>query len=183
MLTEIDMSKVEPATRKSWPNLKPLPAQHARLSLQRAYSEQEYELVSTGFVPQGMEDRWFIFAEEGRLYLHRSWTGFCIYQLALAKEGSSYVVVQALVNRDQGQYSGSNDAYDEKLVTFLIDHLLLNKNYPLPVPPDLPSGIATELHHHHVVGAGQRAEAVTKELTVGGMLGWLWRWLIWLIKR
>lgn len=144
---------------------------------------QEYEQLRIGFVPQSMEDKWFIFAEDDKLYLHRSWTGFCIYQLTLVKEGAGYVVAEALANRDQGQYSGGNDAYDAKLVLFLIDHLLLNKSYPLPVSPDVPRGIATELHHHHIVGAGPRADAGRKELTIGGMLGWLWRWLVWLIKR
>ena len=28
-----------------------------------------------------MEDKWFIFMENGILYFHRSWTGVCIYQV------------------------------------------------------------------------------------------------------
>ncbi len=171
------------ATRQSWPNLKPLPDQRSRLSLQRAFTEQEYERIRLGFIPERMEDKWFMFTEEDTLYVHRSWTGDCIYQLTFIKEGINYFAGEAFVNRDETQYSGGGDTYDEKLLMFLIDHLLLRENYPMPLPADLPAGIATELHYHHVLGAGQRAEAGPLNLTMRGMLGWLWRWLIWLIKR
>jgi hypothetical protein len=183
MEVEMDKLKAERATRQAWPNLKPLPAQRAHLSLQRAFTQPEYERICSGFIPEAMEDKWFIFTEDGTLYIHRSWTGYCIYQLTLTKGDTTYVVSEALVNRDENQYAGGNGAYDEKLVIFLIDHLLLGKNGPLPMPADLPAGIVTELHHHHILGAGQRPEGGPIHLTIRGMLGWLGRWLIWLIKR
>jgi hypothetical protein len=62
--------------------------------------------------------------------------------------------------------------------------LLLNKRYPMPMPGNVPAGIATELHYSHVLGAGQRAEESGPiNVTIRGTLGWLWRWLGWLIKR
>jgi hypothetical protein len=98
------------------------------------------------------------------------------------------VVVEALVNRDKSQYGGSDDLYDAKLLLYFIDHLLLQQRYPLPLPANLPPGIVMELHHHHVIGAGSRrsrwgAEAEPINPTVRGILGWLWRWLVWLNKR
>ena len=175
----------ERATRQAWSNLQPLPAQRSQLSLQRAFTEQEYERICLGIIPERMEDKWFMFTEEDTLYVHRSWTGYCIYQLTLIKEGSNYVTGEALANRDESQYSAGNDDYDEKLLMFLIDHLVLRKNYPMPLPGNLPAGIATELHYSHLLGAGQRAEpeAGPKQLTIRGTLGWLLRWLAWLIKR
>jgi hypothetical protein len=65
---------------------------------------------------------------------------------------------------------------------FLIDSLLVRERFPLPTAANLPVGIATELHLQHVVGAGQRAEETPEKLTILGILGWLWRWLLWLIK-
>lgn len=173
----------ERATRQSWPDAKPLPAQRAQLALQRAFTEQEYEQIRLGFIPEQMEDKWFMFVEDDTLYIHRSWTGFCIYQLALVKENSNYVVGEAFANRDPSQYSSAGDLYDEKMALFLIDFLLLQERKMMPLPANLPAGIATELHFHHVLGAGQRAEAQPIQLTMRGMLGWLGRWLIWLIKR
>jgi hypothetical protein len=177
------MLQPERATRQSWPNITPLPAERSQLSLQRVFTEQEYERIRLGFIPEVMEDKWFMFTAADTLYVHRSWTGQCIYQVTFTKEGISYAISEAFANRDENQYSGSDDIYDGKLLIFLIDHLLLKESYPLPVPANLPAGIATELYHHQILGAGQRAEAVPIHLTMRGMLGWLWRWLTWLIKR
>ena len=173
----------ERATRQSWPALKPLPAQRAQLSLKRAFTEQEYERICLGFIPEQMEDKWFMFVEDDTLYIHRSWTGFCIYQLTFIKDDANYVVGKVFANRDASQYAGAGDLYDEKMVMFLIDFLLLQERKMMPMPANLPAGIATELYFHHVLGAGQHAEAKPIQLTMRGMLGWLARWLIWLIKR
>ena len=177
------MLPAEKATRQSWPNIKPLPAQRSRLSIKRAFTRQEYERICLGFIPDRMEDRWFMFVEDDTLYVHRSWTGYCVYRLAFIEEGTNYAVGEAFANRDEHQYAGGDDAYDEKLLMFLIDHLLLGERGPMPMPMAVPAGIATELHYHHVLGAGQRAEQGPKQVTIGGMLGWLGRWLIWLVKR
>jgi hypothetical protein len=131
-----------------------------------------------------MEDKWFVFMEGSTLYLHRSWTGSCIYQLTLAREGTAYVVSEAFANRDESQYPGGDDLGDAKLLMYLIDHLLLQKSIPMPVLHNLPAGIATELHYSHVLGAGRKAEAQQPiDLTIPKMLGWVGRWLIWLVKR
>jgi len=90
----------EPARRQSWKNIQPLPQQRATVSLDRTFSEEEYELIRRGVIPEVMEDKWFIFLEEDVLYFHRSWTGFCIYQVRMKKEGAEYRVVEALVNRN-----------------------------------------------------------------------------------
>ncbi len=130
-----------------------------------------------------MEDKWFMFVEDDTLYAYRSWTGYCIYQMSLVKEGDGYVVGETFANRDESQYSWKDDLYDSRLLMFLIDHLLLGAQYPLPMPTSVPAGIATELHHQHVLGAGQRAEPQTINVTMRGMLGWLWQWLRGLVRR
>ncbi len=167
------------ATRQSWSNVQPLPEQRAWLSLQREFTQEEYELIRYGLIPEAMEDKWFIFLEEDVLYFHRSWTGFCIYQLSLINQGANYTVAEALANRDASQYSGTDDGYDEKLLTFLIDNLLLGRRSMFPVPAGVPSGIATGLYHHHVAGVGPRARETPERMSG---CGWLWTWLKWLIR-
>jgi hypothetical protein len=173
----------ERATRQSWPHPQPLPAQRSQLSLQRAFTEQEYERICLGFIPERMEDKWFMFVEDDTLYIHRSWTGFCIYQVRFIKADTHYIIEDVFANRDADQYDGPGDGYDTKMALYLIDFLLLNERMPLPMPANVPAGIETELYHHHVIGAGQRAEAQPIQLTMRGMLVWLGRWFIWLIKR
>lgn len=151
--------------------------------MERAFTDHEYERILLGVVPEQMEDKWFIFVEDDTLYAHRSWTGYCIYRLSLLKAETGYVAGEAFVNRDESQYSGKDDQYDARLLLYLIDYLLLGATIPLPMPVSVPAGIATELQHHHIIGAGQRAEKEPVNLTIRGMLGWLWRWLLWLFKR
>jgi hypothetical protein len=148
------MMQPERATRQSWLGLKPLPAQRSQLSLQRAFTEQEYERICLGLIPDRMDDKWFMFTEEDTLYVHRSWTGYCIYQLTLIREATNYAVGEAFVSRDENRYSGGDDPYDEKLLMFLIDHLLLGESYPMPLPANVLAGIATDLHYSHVLGWG-----------------------------
>ena len=172
-----------PATRQSWSNLQPLPVQCSPLFLQREFTEQEYERLCDGLIPDRMEDKWFIFLEADILYVHRSWTGYCIYQLSITREDSTYAISRALVNRDPNQYTWVDDHYDGKLLIFLIDHLLLGEHSPLPMAANVPVGIATELQLQHVVGTGQKTEATPKEITLSEMFGWLWHWLLFLIRR
>lgn len=168
----------DPATRQSWNN-SPMPEARSRLALRREFTEGEYEAIRRGLIPEQMEDRWFIFLEEDTLYFHRSWTGRCIFQLTLTKEGEKYAAGEALVNRDSGQYAGADDAYDERLLTYLIDNLLLGRRATLPTPGGIEAGIQTELYHHQVAGAQRKGAETPHERRKGGRL---WRWLMWLMK-
>ena len=169
------------AMRQSWANV-PLPEQRTLISYQREFSAEEYEVIRYGLIPEAMEDKWFIFLEEDVLYFHRSWTGYCIYQLTLKKDGANYTVTEALVNRDPSQYSATNNDYDEKFLTWIIDNLLLGRPSMFPVPAGVPSGIATGLYHHHVAGVGPRAREMPLRISMRGVLGWLWAWLKFLIR-
>jgi len=69
-----------------------------------------------------MEDKWFTFYEEPWLHLHRSWSGFCIYQVQFELIATgSYRVAQVIVNRDPEQYKGTDDKADALLLAVLLD--------------------------------------------------------------
>lgn len=139
-------------------------------------------MIARGLIPDRMEDKWFVYHENATVFFHRSWTGYCIFQVGLVRQNDTYVVSDVLVNRDETQYSGSNAAYDQQLLLFLINHLLLGQRQPLPVPAGVPTDIATALYHHHVAGAGHKKPHVAT-VTLGGMARWLRDWVWWLIKR
>src|SRR5215510_462114 len=117
----------ETATRQSFNGAHPLPEQRTTLPLERTFTDEEYELIRKGVIPKSMDDRWFIFLEDDVLYLHRSWTGFCVYQVSFKKDGAQYRVVEALINRDPSQGSATDDGYDVDLLNYLIDEFLLRK--------------------------------------------------------
>lgn len=120
------------ATRESWKTL-PLPERRARVALDRRFDAAELGLVKRGHVPEEMEDKWFVFEERGRLYFHRSWTGMCVFEVVLRKTPSGADVVEAWANRDPSQWSETDDAYDAKVLSYLIDALLLRRPAEWPM--------------------------------------------------
>ena len=109
------------ATRKDWKTT-PLPKARASITLDRTYSAAEFQRICEGYIPQEMEDKWFSYYEEPWLYLHRSWTGFGIYQVRFepTAEGGGEVV-EVLVSRDPEQYKETDNAVDSRWVAFLLD--------------------------------------------------------------
>ena len=67
---------------------------------QGSISEQFLELKK-GLIPQQMEDKWFIFYEDGWLHFHRSWTGFGNYKAQVVKEEDGYSINEFWAERNQ----------------------------------------------------------------------------------
>lgn len=62
------------ATSKSW-KTQPLPAERARLKLERFFKASEREALRQGVIPEEMEDKRFIYEKDGWLSFHRRWAG------------------------------------------------------------------------------------------------------------
>ena len=122
------------------------------LDFQKVYSSEEFDRIKLGLSPKEMEDKWFIYYENHSLNIHRSWTGYHIYQITIqSQEDNTYKVIQTLVNRNKDQYNQQNDEYDVLLIDYLIDRLLLGKNVPFPTPTAL-TGEASMIFKHSMVG-------------------------------
>jgi hypothetical protein len=139
------------ASRTSWKTLPP-PLQREPLGFAATFNDAETELLVLGLIPKEMEDKWFIyFDRQGWLFLHRSWTGACIYGVQLERSPGGALVVDSWVSRDPTQYKGTDPEYDRKLLRFLIDALLLR----LPAVFPLPAGVESAppgVYQHSVVG-------------------------------
>lgn len=66
------------ATRRHWKNY-PLTAQHKQINLKIDFPADDMTRIKRGVLPREMEDKWFMFFEDDKLYCHRSWTGLCVY--------------------------------------------------------------------------------------------------------
>ena len=117
----------EIARRDGW-KTKSLPRECVGLSIDRTYTKDEFENIRAGFIPECMEDKWFIFYEDGSLWFHRSWTGFCIYRVRFQEEDSGARTVFVQVNRNPTQYKAMDDEVDARQVLFIIDRLLLGRD-------------------------------------------------------
>jgi hypothetical protein len=110
---------------------KELPPEKCTLSIGRRFTLAEMEQVRRGSIPEQMEDKWFVYWENNTLYFHRSWTGICIYIARFHEERDGYVMRDADVNRDPEQYQTTSDDEDLRLLSVLIDVVLLR----LPLEP------------------------------------------------
>ena len=101
------------------------PAQVSRFVIDQTYSSFASWLISRGFTPRSMDDKWFIYLEAGMLVFRRSWTGFVIYEVEAQWRGDDLYLGQVKVNRDKRQYEETDDEYDKKLLAYLIDAILI----------------------------------------------------------
>ncbi len=109
-----------------------MPNQVAEIDYRAEFSAADYEKISNGLIPQGMEDRWFIYLEGNRLNIHRSWSGLCIYQVDLICEGDKYLCQKAIVNRAPDEIQDAHDFYNAELLAFVISEVLLDRDTSFP---------------------------------------------------
>ena len=122
--------KREQAKPDSW-QTKPMPEAKVRLQIDRTFSADDYAKLQLGSLPRMMEDKWFIYFEDDWLHFHRSWTGFCIFQVRLESVEGGYQISEAWASRDPRQYKQTNDAEDVALIADLIDDFLLREQTDL----------------------------------------------------
>jgi len=137
-------------TKDSWKTL-PIPDKRQLLGFEGFYTDADAERMMRGLIPEQMEDKWFIYFQEGWLYFIRSWTGAYIFALKLDGSPAGVHVTESWVNRDASQYKNQDDEYDRKLVGFLVDALLLKKPAQFPRQAHLVQA-QLGLVQHHVVG-------------------------------
>ncbi|EGP45933.1 hypothetical protein [Achromobacter insuavis] len=107
----------------SWKHL-PAPKKRATLPFDATYTADQYARLRQGRIPQEMEDKWFIYLDDGVLRFHRSWTGIWIYALRLEAAGDQWRAHDAWVNREADQYGCTDLDTDRKLLARLVDGLL-----------------------------------------------------------
>jgi len=107
---------------------KPLPQESSSLHLDRTYSLEEFERVKAGTVPQSMDDKWFAYFESPWLYVHRSWTGVCVFHVRFAVSADDVRVTEVMVNRLLSQYGSKDETADVLLVGAVLDGLAGREN-------------------------------------------------------
>jgi len=130
---------VEVATKESW-KIFPKPKKYVSLSFDIYFDESEVELISRGVIPYDMDDKWFIYTEDGWVYFHRSWTGILAYWIRLEEvSAGSYKVCEAYVNTDKKKYGADDHEYDLAMLDFVIKLFLLGEK------PEIPSVVLRRL--------------------------------------
>ena len=101
-----------------------MPETYEAAKIDRSLSEQEYQTLVCGFLPRDMDDRWFLYVQHNWVYLHRSWTGHCIFKLKLEVLSSHVILTDIHINRDPDQYRSVNTEADKDEANSVLTSLL-----------------------------------------------------------
>lgn len=96
----------------------------AYLDVEIELSDEEFEKLAWGHIPQEMEDHWFMYFDGASFNFYRSWTGFCIYKAYVERTEDGFLIQKVTVNRKEDQYAETSDRRDELLVEILISQAL-----------------------------------------------------------
>ncbi|MCY4036279.1 MAG: hypothetical protein OXF64_02340 [bacterium] len=107
------------AQRSHWSN-EPLKMPQEIPPPARVWTEEEMQAIRRGYVPQVMDEKWFIFVEDDRLYAHRSWTGIGVYEAAFAPVEGGYAIESAVVTGDESAYRRSSDQDESHILEMLV---------------------------------------------------------------
>lgn len=111
------------ANKDSWKNID-MPVENTYLDVNIELDEQEIEILKKGHIPEAMEDHWFMYFDDNKLYIHRSWTGFCIYIVFINENGN---IEKVQVNRNIEQYNNVDDEQDKYEIARLIYNMIGKK--------------------------------------------------------
>jgi hypothetical protein len=116
--------KIEIATRDTWKNI-PIDNPE-KINIELTFSQEQFDKIKNGLIPQEMEDKWFIFYEKNWLFFHRSWTGHGIYKTEIKEKNGSYFINEFFVEKNKEKYSCNSEDEDIDNFTSLIALGLLN---------------------------------------------------------
>lgn len=114
----IDPSRI--AKRCDWKS-KPMPREHMSIELALRFDKSEMDAIRDGVLPYQMEDKWFIFYDQGKndkgkLHFHRSWTGLCPYVGHFKNDDEGAILYRINVNRKIEQ---TFDDPEREILSFL----------------------------------------------------------------
>jgi len=95
-----------------------------QFQLDLEFNQLEYTRMTYGFIPQSMEDRWFIYKNDKKLFFHRSQTRLCVCIIEIGREDNKYRVVNAWRSTVEGP---ADDAEAAEMITNVINNILLSK--------------------------------------------------------
>jgi len=85
-------------------------------------------VIRHGYIPWVMDEKWFIFLEQDRLFAHRSWTGLGVYEAQFVLVEGGYVIESAVVTGNRAKYRRGSDEYESRTLEVLIVSYLLRES-------------------------------------------------------
>ena len=108
--------------RKSDWKTKPLPLKREKLGYEKFFSDADAEKLLNGYKPRDMDDKWFVYSEDGWIYFVRSWTGNHIFGLKLhftAVGGAK--VIESWFNSNPQDFRSLGEKENIRLIDSIIE--------------------------------------------------------------
>lgn len=107
------------ATKHDWADLHPMARNHEQIGLDLNFAARQMRNLRRGFIPVDQGQKWFLYFESDTLHIHRSWTGFKMFEVVFEADGDTARARFARVSLDPEFYSGSLDEARETLLDVL----------------------------------------------------------------
>lgn len=124
------MTAFERVTRSVFPRgLDPISDPRAMSALPvRIWSDQDWERIGLGYRARDMDEKWHVFAEGDVVYLHRSWTGYGVFEATFAAvEGGGRRIVGAVVESDAERYRCTDDEHNVVMLELVLSAIVLGE--------------------------------------------------------
>ena len=108
-----------------------------KINYSRQLSWAEYSRVRKGLLPLSSKDKWLIFFRSGIVYFYRSGNGTLVYKLRFRHQEQGFQASETWVNDDPEQIDPLPENYECRLLDYLIDRLLLNREVKFPLPEQM----------------------------------------------
>ena len=116
-------------SKKDW-KIKPLSNVHLNFVFKYFLSNEDVEVLKLGYKPVDMEDKWFSYYEDGRLYCCRSWSGQCMFVVTLnAGSDEQYVTAYSYIDKRTEDLESFAMRTLMKLIPYLIEVGIPKMNY------------------------------------------------------
>lgn len=112
---------IKKANKNSW-TIKPMPANPIVLDFDILVQKDLVPALTKGFIPKEMEDKWFIYFEDNKLFMHRSWTGFLVCSINFKEQDGGLRSDKIEINSDKDQFEPT--PYPEFLL--MIENIVAN---------------------------------------------------------
>jgi len=110
--------------QKSDGKTNPMSQTREKVEFEKIYTDLDAELITLGSVPESMDDKWFVYSKDGWVYLHRSWTGDCIFMLKLDGCSAGVRITEAWVEKDQSKFNNTDMAISVSIIESILDGVI-----------------------------------------------------------
>ena len=117
---------MERLTRQDFKKLRHMSEDRIEVDVDRQFTKQEFEKIKLGIRSDDMDQRWNILYEDNGLYMHRRWTGHCIFigTFENRPNGGGHLI-RLTINGDRNQYQRLDINDDiETMLTIVKSHLI-----------------------------------------------------------